>query len=90
MPARSPDVQLARVRDARVGVFVGAREIAHLHPDGRLDLPLPVEIGDNISGFGYCAPHPEPPTTVGTRAICARAPPPMASGSCASRACATR
>lgn len=54
-------VQLARVRGAFVGVFVGAREIAHLQPDGRLDLPLPFEIGDNISAFGYCAPHPEHP-----------------------------
>jgi hypothetical protein len=55
------DVQLVRVRGGLVGVYVGARELAHLHGDGRLDLPLPVEIGDNLVRLGVASPHPEHP-----------------------------
>jgi putative MATE family efflux protein len=55
------DLQFAQVRGGLVGVYVGARELAHLHPDGRLDAPLPVEIGDNLVARGLCVPHPEHP-----------------------------
>jgi hypothetical protein len=55
------DVQLRRVRGGLVGVYVGARELAHLHSDGRIDLPLPVEIGDNLVARGVCIPHTEHP-----------------------------
>ncbi len=51
------DVQLLRVRGGLVGIFVGARELAHLHEDGRVDLPLPVEIGDNLLRFDIVHPH---------------------------------
>lgn len=58
---RLEDVQLLRVRGGLVGIYVGARELAHLHGDGRLDLPLPVEIGDNLVARGICQAHPEHP-----------------------------
>ncbi len=51
------DVQLLRVRGGLVGVFVGTRELAHFHRDGRMDLPLPVEIGDNLVHKGVVVPH---------------------------------
>ena len=51
------DVQLLRGRGGLVGVFGGARELAHLHRDGRVDLPLPVEIGDNLVRLGVVVPH---------------------------------
>lgn len=53
------DVALRRVRGGLVGVYVGARELAHLHPEGRLDLPLPVEIGENLVRLGIVVAHPE-------------------------------
>jgi hypothetical protein len=55
------DVQLVQVRGGLVGVFVGARELAHLHADGRVDVPLPVEIGDNLRRFDIVQPHPTHP-----------------------------
>jgi putative MATE family efflux protein len=55
------DLKLVRVRGGLVGFYVGARELAHLHPNGRIDLPLPVEIGDNLVALQLCAPHPQHP-----------------------------
>jgi hypothetical protein len=55
------DLRLVRVRGGLVGIYVGARELAHLHPDGRMDLPLPVEIGDNLVSRKICEHHPEHP-----------------------------
>ncbi len=55
------DVALVQVRGGLVGVYVGARELAHLHADGRLDVPLPVEIGDNLRRFDIVQPHPTHP-----------------------------
>ena len=55
------DLKRVRVRGGLVGIYVGARELAHLHPDGRLDLPLPVEIGDNLVSRGLVEPHRQHP-----------------------------
>ncbi len=49
---------LRRNRRNLVGLYVGRRELAHLHGEGRLDLPLPVEIGDNLTARGIVSPHP--------------------------------
>lgn len=46
------------VRGGLLGFAIGARELAHLHPDGALDLPLPVEVGDNLVRLGVLAHHP--------------------------------
>lgn len=46
------------VRGGLLGFHIGARELAHLHPHGALDLPLPVEIGDNLVRLGVLAHHP--------------------------------
>ena len=37
---------------------MGQRELGHLHDDGRLDLPLPVEIGENLVRRGVVIHHP--------------------------------
>lgn len=46
--------QLSR---GRVGLFVGRRELGHFHRSGRLDIPLPVEIGDNLANRGRVEAH---------------------------------
>lgn len=51
------DVTLSKVRNGLVGFFVGERELAHIHPDGRLDLPLPIEVGENLTQRGVVTPH---------------------------------
>ena len=38
-------------------MFVGRRELGHFHRSGRLDLPLPVEIGDNLVRRGVIEAH---------------------------------
>lgn len=41
-----------------VGFFVGERELAHVHLEGRIDLALPVEIGENLVTRGVVSHHP--------------------------------
>lgn len=55
------DVKLFQVRGSLIGVYVGGRELAHLHQEGRIDLPLPVEIGDNLVQRGVVHHHAEHP-----------------------------
>ena len=51
-------MDVRRLKNQVVGFFVGRRELAHLHPEGRLDLPLPIEIGENLVARGVVEPHP--------------------------------
>ena len=47
-----------RLKNGIVGFFVGRRELAHIHPEGRIDLPLPIEIGENLVARGTVEHHP--------------------------------
>lgn len=51
-------VHLCRVRGSVVGIFVDDRELGHVHPDGRLDMALPVEVGNNLVARGLLEHHP--------------------------------
>ena len=51
------DIELRKVRRTLVGVFVGRRELGHIHPNGHLHLPLPAEIGDNLVRRGTLEHH---------------------------------
>lgn len=51
-------VKAYRVERGRVGLHVGARELVHLHASGVLDLPLPVEIGENLARLSVVERHP--------------------------------
>ena len=42
------DVSLQKVRNDAVGFFMGDRELAHIHSYGRIDIPLPYEVGQNL------------------------------------------
>ena len=35
------------------------RELAHLHSFGRMDIPLPLEIGENLIRLNVVEPHPD-------------------------------
>gem|GEM_PF-6927384 len=50
---------LRKARRSTVGLFVGDRELAHIHKDGSFDIPLPVEIGRNQVRLGAVTHHPE-------------------------------
>ena len=50
--------QVRQLRGDVVGFFVGRRELAHIHTYGRLDLALPVEIGENLVNRGVVDHHP--------------------------------
>ena len=41
----------------QLGFYVGAIELGHLESKGVLDIPLPVEVGDNRFGEGVLNPH---------------------------------
>ncbi|CAN0462042.1 unnamed protein product, partial [Ectocarpus fasciculatus] len=51
------DVSLRRIRSDAVGFFVGSRQLAHIHPSGHIDLPLPVEIGEALVAQGTVEHH---------------------------------
>ena len=51
------DVELHMIRRDAVGFFVGDRQVGHIHPSGHLDLPLPVEIGDELVQRGLVEHH---------------------------------
>ena len=53
------DMTIRHMRGKVVGFFVGKRELAHIHPEGRMDLPLPIEIGDNLIRLGVVESHPK-------------------------------
>ena len=50
------NMELHRVRNTAVGFYVGDRQLAHIHPSGHLDLPLPIELGEYLVGRG-CVTH---------------------------------
>ena len=50
-------VELHHVRDDAVGFYVGNRQLAHIHPSGHLDIPLPVEIGDVLVERNWLTHH---------------------------------
>lgn len=51
------DIALCRIRSDAVGFFVGRRQLAHIHPTGHIDLPLPVEIGEALVERGTVEHH---------------------------------
>jgi hypothetical protein len=51
------DLTLQRLDGRRVGFFVGQRQLGHMHEHGRIDVPLPNEIGDNLVNFGMLERH---------------------------------
>jgi hypothetical protein len=53
-------MSIHKVRSSLVGFFVGKREIGHLHDD-RLDLPLPLEVGENLVRRGVLDHHAQHP-----------------------------
>lgn len=53
------DVTLQKVRNDAVGFFMEERELAHLHSYGRLDIPLPLEVGENLIRLKIVEPHPQ-------------------------------
>ena len=52
------DVQMHQVRADATGFFVGSRELAHIHQRGRIDLPLPLEVGENLIRLNIVEHHP--------------------------------
>ena len=52
-------MQAYKQSGGRVGLYVGARVLAHLDAKGRLSVPLPVEVGENLRRFGSLDPHPD-------------------------------
>ena len=50
-------VELHHVRDDAVGFYVGNRQLAHIHPSGHLDIPLPVEIGNVLVERNWLTHH---------------------------------
>ena len=50
-------VELHHVRDDAVGFYVGHRQLAHIHPSGHLDMPLPIEIGDVLVDRKWLSHH---------------------------------
>ena len=53
------ELSLRHKRGRIVGVYVGTREIAHINPEGRMDLQLPIEIGENLVHRGVVIHHPQ-------------------------------
>lgn len=51
------DISLHRVRRDAVGFFAGERELGHIHPSGHLDLPLPLELGEQLVHDGRVEHH---------------------------------
>ncbi|MFZ9889570.1 MAG: MATE family efflux transporter, partial [Myxococcota bacterium] len=51
------EMELFRVRRNATGFFAGYCELGHLHRDGRFDVPLPLEVGDNLVARGLVVPH---------------------------------
>jgi len=46
-------------RPGRLSLHIGARELLHLEAAGRMSLPLPLEIGENLVRLGLLARHPD-------------------------------
>lgn len=51
------DLTLQKLEGSRVGFFVGQRQLGHMHEHGRIDVPLPSEIGENLVRFGLLERH---------------------------------
>ena len=52
------DITMQKVRNDAVGFFMGERELAHIHSYGRIDIPLPYEVGQNLIRLNVVEPHP--------------------------------
>ena len=52
------DITMQKVRNDAVGFFMGDRELAHIHSYGRIDIPLPYEVGQNLIRLNVVEPHP--------------------------------
>ncbi len=52
-------VQAYAISRKRVGLFVGARVLVYLDEGGRMSVPMPVEVGDNLRRLGALEPHPD-------------------------------
>jgi membrane protein implicated in regulation of membrane protease activity len=51
------NMELHHVRDDAVGFYVGNRQLAHIHPSGHIDIPLPLEIGETLVSRGFLTHH---------------------------------
>jgi putative MATE family efflux protein len=52
-------VRAYEARPGRLSLHIGARELLHLDRAGRMSLPLPLEIGENLVRLGLISPHPD-------------------------------
>ena len=52
-------LNLRRLKDGNIGIFVAQRELAHFDQGGRLDFPLPIEVGENLVRLDTVDHHPE-------------------------------
>ena len=52
------DIALNKVRNDAVGFFMGDRELCHIHSHGRIDIPLPYEVGQNLIRLNIVEHHP--------------------------------
>ena len=52
-------LNLRRLKDGNIGIFVAQRELAHFDQAGRLDFPLPIEVGENLVRLDTVDHHPE-------------------------------
>jgi len=50
-------VDLHRTRGDAVGFYADDQELGHIHPSGHLDLPLPLEVGDELVRRGMVSHH---------------------------------
>ena len=51
------DIELRKIRYDAVGFFVGGRQLAHIHPAGHIDLPLPQDLGEYLIEYGSVEHH---------------------------------
>ena len=59
-------MDVRRLKGGIVGFFVGRRELAHIHPEGRIDLPLPLKSGRTSSFAEWLTTIRSMMTTAGT------------------------
>ncbi|MEC7949208.1 MAG: hypothetical protein VX265_16685, partial [Myxococcota bacterium] len=52
-------VQAFAISRRRIGLFVGARVLVFVDASGRMSVPMPVEVGENLCRLGSLAPHPD-------------------------------
>lgn len=52
-------LRIHALRSSDVVLAVGSRELLWIRASGALDLPLPLEVGENLARLGLIAPHPD-------------------------------